>query len=1175
MIKSTVNPRGNRGFALIATILLMVLLAMITVGTLSLSVVTLRTGTQDSAQARARANARMALMIAFGNLQKYAGSDMRVTASADILDPDLPPLTGVWRSWEGTDHEASGNFTGRPSVPDYASKDSRLMSWLVSGASSAVSSSQLSSLVSKTAKPNSVALVAEGSLAAGDDRQVHVSKQTLPEGGKYAWWVSPENQKTRFPKPYNPKNDTVADWSASMSSHSVSDPRVFGLGTLLNDASPAEKTFTLATADIYTDANAAIRPGSSFHDLSTSSIGLLTNVATGGWRKDLSLLTERWNEQPSENNQLELFQLLPDQRLSYTRATAVNTVNNRTQVPNNMIYHWSDYAISAATQEAHYNVGAIASWSHLANWATFYKKFTPTATTPSMAAKGYAAQNPPYYKTHDIGVVPKIARLEIIVSHYATPSTDHAKSGMLIPNVLYTPVITIWNPYNVAIVVNQNISTSFHRSLPLVLKYDIAGVSYSKTAVQKSEQTQYKNKELSKNWGINFSLIGGTYTLQPGETKVFSPQPNTRTKVNVASDSISISMNLDPNYRNGVGFYFPLNRMFPAIPAMEKDAQLNNVFASSTGIKVVEASLDSGLAATICGAYGQTNVGGDNTWLDVQYDQALADTLYPPITELIDALTLGECTTPKPFLSFTLGMRSASTTLQAAKGFVQSNPLLNMMTPGTAGAQRHNMRYNYRGGKNLINCAWDYSFVPFSSGPGGTVLPDVGLTSDLGFIISGSRKSDGLSRCVIAEVPTRPISSLAELTHWDGRYLNSLPPFAYNVFGNSDATPLLAADQVYVPYEEWRNTNAQYTAKKNLQHDDSYILNHVFFDDWFVSSIAPQPAGFGSGGGTFEDTYKAFVQGTTQLANRAYKAIPEDVVGNATDATTRYDNNVKPVDSWKTVASRLEVEGMFNVNSTSVKAWRALLGHARNHKIPHLNPTANSVLLSDPTDYAFPKTNVAGAEKAGTLRPLEYIGTTEFTGYRVLDAPMLDKLAEEVVKQVRLRGPFLSLSEFVNRRLTNNASEQELALSGAIQASMNALTDDSSLNPFADLQGESNPSIANPLGNSEYAFPQAAVGHSPYGLPGWTRQADILRPLAPVLSARDDTFTIRAYGESVDANGNTVARAWCEATVIRRKDFVDDSEKADITGQPQKDANKNFGRRFELMSFRWLSPSEV
>jgi type II secretory pathway pseudopilin PulG len=64
----------------------MVLLAVITVGTLSLSVVTLRTGTQDSAKARAQANARMALMVAIGELQRHTGADTRVTASANIVD---------------------------------------------------------------------------------------------------------------------------------------------------------------------------------------------------------------------------------------------------------------------------------------------------------------------------------------------------------------------------------------------------------------------------------------------------------------------------------------------------------------------------------------------------------------------------------------------------------------------------------------------------------------------------------------------------------------------------------------------------------------------------------------------------------------------------------------------------------------------------------------------------------------------------------------------------------------------------------------------------------------------------------------------------------------------------------------------------------------------------------
>ena len=114
MKRNSFLQRGNRGFALIATILLMVLLAIITVGTLSLSVVTLRTGTQDSAQARARANARMALMIAIGELQKQMGPDQRISANSSILDDSTitnPHWLGVWNSWKAGTGETSQHST--------------------------------------------------------------------------------------------------------------------------------------------------------------------------------------------------------------------------------------------------------------------------------------------------------------------------------------------------------------------------------------------------------------------------------------------------------------------------------------------------------------------------------------------------------------------------------------------------------------------------------------------------------------------------------------------------------------------------------------------------------------------------------------------------------------------------------------------------------------------------------------------------------------------------------------------------------------------------------------------------------------------------------------------------------------------------------------------------------
>jgi hypothetical protein len=194
-----------------------------------------------------------------------------------------------------------------------------------------------------------------------------------------------------------------------------------------------------------------------------------------------------------------------------------------------------------------------------------------------------------------------------------------------------------------------------------------------------------------------------------------------------------------------------------------------------------------------------------------------------------------------------------------------------------------------------------------------------------------------------------------------------------------------------------------------------------------------------------------------------------------------------------------------------------------------------------------------------------------------LDDETLDLLAEKIVEQVRLRGPFLSLSEFVNRQLSNDTN---LALAGAIQAALNALTADTNLNPFQVIQNESVASVALPFGattlrDTGYVFPEAAVGHNTYGLPGWTRQADVLRPLAPILSARDDTFTIRTYGDSRSSDGKILARVWCEATVRRIRDFIDPADKPDSTTQPVSQTNLTHGRKFEIISFRWMNHNEV
>ena len=88
------------GFALVVTLSLMILLTVIAVGLLSLSAISLRPLPPNEAMARARANARLALMLALNELQKSAGDDRRVTVDGSIYeDAKNPNVVGVWKSW--------------------------------------------------------------------------------------------------------------------------------------------------------------------------------------------------------------------------------------------------------------------------------------------------------------------------------------------------------------------------------------------------------------------------------------------------------------------------------------------------------------------------------------------------------------------------------------------------------------------------------------------------------------------------------------------------------------------------------------------------------------------------------------------------------------------------------------------------------------------------------------------------------------------------------------------------------------------------------------------------------------------------------------------------------------------------------------------------------------------
>lgn len=318
-------------------------------------------------------------------------------------------------------------------------------------------------------------------------------------------------------------------------------------------------------------------------------------------------------------------------------------------------------------------------------------------------------------------------------------------------------------------------------------------------------------------------------------------------------------------------------------------------------------------------------------------------------------------------------------------------------------------------------------------------------------------------------------------------------------------------------------------------YDLSHLLNTALWDGWFFSTI-PQTGGFVPGRDLLPDARLVFDARSTPSAN--------------------------DVRDGRAPAAHLMIEGAFNVNSTSVEAWTALLSGLRTLS---LNGESN---LSGP----FPRTlrqPLGSAGAGGGAADTAFAGFRNLSDDAICDRAAGTGLAVELVREIRKRGPFLSLAHFVNRKLVAaNAADSALGLKGAMQAAI----DNSGVNsgfPASD-QGT--------IGTSErtaYSDPAAAEGFMNTGIPGWLTQADILQVLGPSLSARSDTFLIRAYGEILNPATSAIeGRIWCEAVVQRQPDYTDpglDPWEPPVAGTN----NDRFGRRFQIVSFRWLSPSDI
>ncbi|MET0261996.1 MAG: hypothetical protein ABW223_03810, partial [Rariglobus sp.] len=410
----------------------------------------------------------------------------------------------------------------------------------------------------------------------------------------------------------------------------------------------------------------------------------------------------------------------------------------------------------------------------------------------------------------------------------------------------------------------------------------------------------------------------------------------------------------------------------------------------------------------------------------------------------------------------------------------------------------------------------------------------------------------GESRVVLFNVPRaeNPMVSLGEFQHaqpyrvnGNAQIANASP--AYPI-GNSLADPRGRLDAPSRPWSEIAIGSSAYNSLKSTARvfDYSYLLNRALWDGYYFSSVS-------------HENPSAAV--TFPLPN------PRLALHERTGASLSAD-----LRNYERSAASLLGIGNFNINSTSAQAWRAVLGGLNNVKVNAHQRTKESPYprsgypISD-TTVLDPATTTNAGKKASA-----------YEGYRFLTATQIETLADQIVLQVRRRGPFVSLADFVNRALITNplVTTQNIQLKGALAQALEDAGINNAFAPGENAERRVDNSYTNLIDT-------AAAGLTATHVPGWVSQADLLQSLGPILSARSDTFTIRAYGEALNpvlavTDANYIqGRAWCEAVVQRMPEFVSSANDAWAATATLNQDNRSFGRRYRIVSFRWLSSSDI
>ena len=1181
---------------MVITLSLMVLLTIVVVGLLSLSSIALRTTSQNEAMATARNNARLALMLALGELQKTLGPDKAISATSGILAaaPAKPNTTGVWESWDFNPNGGSLKYDEE--------KKTRFRRWLVSSADPVALESR--DFANAAWAGDTIELVGDASLGgkAAANAKVVAGRVPVSRDGKVrgamAWHVADESVKARINLYRDPSQNATLAQKRALLAGQRPDPSVIKAA----DNSPLDFLPTDDTAAHFVEAgessgkitgleqvglleNAKGRIKQFRNDVTSHSLGLLTDVRRGGLKQDLSSVFEMNTALPAEFSGKKLYQ----------STHGISGVSDP---------YWSALA-------AYYNIFRNVTNPEIN--PTFSKAPTQDTLLTNLA--------PPtgYFPGPVIAKIETLFSFVVRDSHscWVSALSDADPQLQYMGHVVYTPLITLHNPYNISISFDS--MEVIIRNVPIAFRFYVNNkpqnnclVPLTEMFVNDSDRGEKSFALKIANWASPSSTSPtGVIVMKPGQTLVCSPylEPSTTFasgegiffdyqndltgyKIKGGTTTVSAIKAKPGFYGRCVGFdidWIVPDHSTPALGQLSDPSQSTHGNVPVLGLRasdtvymeyaVRQPSLGLNTAFEVTAKLTSNGTTKKYGGLNFQYqDAATLQKLLPKTYRYPNSGTFGKAqayvpnTDPiknhasaKTVAVFSAYARTANGGVYETKKRSLTNGSLNELKDGRLAGKPflfHNpartvVTMDLKKEKPGAH-SHELNFQQFvSSGAFEDYLTlDVSNRSPY---LTGNKTSTGIKSGSYLELPVGPLQTLADFRRSNALTSFYLPNFVQPV-GNSQVSPLMSTGKV-------SQTDAAVAAYALLDH--SVLANHALYDRFYFSTFAT------SGKVTPEAVFSEFMEGKRPLASQAFQPY---LPAGKTVSTAKEElySSVKPTNTAYQMAAEYQmIRGAFNVNSTSVQAWKAMLASLNKTHVVTL--WAKSAGLESKASTGTPILGMSllnGGSSAAAVEggKIDNALTNEWNGYRELAEPDLELLAEKIVDQVRRRGPFLSMSEFVNRQV---GVESELTRSGALEEAITqAKINDKSFTTQVPITPAdvSNSTLYN------YKTPLAAVGNPAAGAPGWISQGDLLRILEPAATVRSDTFVIRVCGEAQDASGKVSARAYAEAVVQRVPEYVDPIDRPSLnvyTDAKAAVANKNFGRRMNVVLFRWLASNEI